>query len=81
MDIEEFATTLVRRHGTALDDASRDMATGALDAGEFEVAAIIVAEDAADVSAEEMEQLLALSADFDEQDVVVVRNIARRLAS
>lgn len=79
--IEAFAEAMAAEHGADMPEQSWVMASEALAAGEFDVAAIIVAEDAAGVTDEEIRQLVALSAGFAEPDRAVVETIANRLAS
>jgi hypothetical protein len=65
--IAEFAEHLVGRYADELGADNHRVLVGDVGAGEFEVAAICVMEDAS-VSAEEIDELERLSADFDPVD-------------
>lgn len=68
--IDEFAKYLVDRY----DSAGQDITYGAFQAGEFEVAAICIIEDAP-VTAEDIDELERLAAEFHDLD----REIAERV--
>lgn len=76
--IQEFAHDLVQRYSGQMDPASAQMIAEDCAAGEFEVAAISVIEDAP-VSASDVDELERLAADFDAVDRdIATRVIAKR---
>ena len=71
--VDRFARTLLAKYRDRLDGAAWEIANDAYRAGEFEVAAICLVEDAP-ASADEVNELEGLAASFDAVD----REVARR---
>lgn len=80
--VKQFAAHLVERYADTMDPAAAELVRGDLAAGEWESAAIVVIEDAPDVSAVDITRLKILAADFDDTDrEIALRVVAKRRAA
>ena len=75
MTFEEFAAALVERYADSLGGDYATFLRRNLAAGEREVAAICVIEDAPNVTAEDVDELERFSADFDDVDGGICRRV------